>query len=346
MNPFYKDKYIFLSIPKIKVVRENKISYGKQMALFIRELRLYKVTSKSLVNKTPKYELRNYLLNIAFFIVQNGDILQELVSKRELPISKLTKYIGASRSIIENWRDYLISYVLLLSNSNYLELKKYLNIQEKEDGSSSLSIVNKSKDTSKEHIGISLKGSKNYSDILTSTGEFKRIKNNESDKKIGQELSGYEKRGFKYYKRIIAAVVFFMVLIGSTALYIYNENYTTLVINSNSKMILEINRFKKISEAYSQNANNQKILDSLNIQYDSVDDGVAKLFQYLNEQKFLSNKDILIVISGHKLDNTDLQKLEQYIEDNNKDKKNDKINVTVNNMGDEKKIEYSKEKDQ
>jgi hypothetical protein len=344
MNPFYKDKYIFLSIPKIKVVRENKVLYGKQVALFIRELRLYRVTNKSLVTKTPKYEVRNDLLNVAFFIVQNEEILQEVISKRELPISKLTKYIGASRSTLENWRDYLIGYVLLLSNPNYLELKKYLNIQEKKDEINSLSIVNKSKNTSKEYIGISLKSSKSYSDIVTSTGEFKRIKNNESDKKIGQELSGYEKRGFKYYKKIIAAVVFFMVLIGSIAFYIYNENYTTLVVNSNSKMILEINRFKKISEAYSQNANNQKILDSLNIQYDSIDDGIAKLFQYLNEQKFLSNKDILIVISGHKLDDTDLQKLEQYIEDNNKDKKNDKINVTVNNMGDEKKIEYSKEK--
>ncbi|GFP77702.1 anti-sigma factor domain-containing protein [Clostridium fungisolvens] len=340
MDGFSKDKYIFSSRPKIKVVKDIDFSYGKQVSLFVKELRLYGITNKNLINRTPKYETRNYLLNIALFVVENNSLFEEIVSKRDIQISKLSRVTGASKSIIENWRDYLISYIVLLSNPNYINLREYINIQERADNEVGISTNVNLTPNDMEYTGISIKNEKRYSDILTSMGEFIRIKNNDSDKKIGQELDGKERKTFKHYSKIVAFLAVIIIVASSVAIYLYNENYTTLVINSNAKIVFEINRFGRINEAYSQNANNQNMIDDLKLQHDNVDDGVTKLFKYLNEQKKLSDKDILLVISGHKLDDGDLQNLEQYIRDNNEQKDNKKIKITINNMGNEKKIDY------
>lgn len=340
MNGFSKDKYIFSSTPKIRVVKENDFSYGKQVSLFIKELRLYGITNKSLINRTPKYEVRNYLLNIALFVVENKAVFEEIVSKRDIQISKLSRVSGASKNIIENWRDYLISYIVLLSNPNYINIREYINIQEKTVGEGGLSTDIELNSNDREYIGISIKNEKKYSDILTCMGEFIRIKNNDSDKKIGQELNGKERKTFKHYSKMVAFLAIIIIIASSVFIYLYNENYTTLVLNSNSKIVFEVNRFNRINEVYSQNANNQNMIDNLKLQHDNVDDGVTKLFKYLNDQKKLSDKDILLVVSGHKLDDDDLQKLEQYIQDNNEQKDSKKIKITINNMGNEKKIDY------
>jgi hypothetical protein len=340
MNEFIKDQYIFSSRPKIKVVKDNDFSYGKQVSIFIKELRLYGITNKSLINRTPKYETRNYLLNIALFVVQNNAVFEEIVSKRDIQISKLSRVTGASKSIIEGWRDYLISYIVLFSNPNYINIREYFNIQERTSDEGSLSTEVKLNPKDREYTGISIKNEKKYSDILTVMGEFIRIKNNDLDKKIGQELRGKERKTFKHYSKTVACLVSVIIISSSLAIYMYNQNYTTLVINLNAKVVFEINRFNRINEAYSQNVNNQNMIDNLKLQHDNVDDGVTKLFKYLNEQKKLSDKDILLVISGHKLDDEDLQKLEQYIRDNNEQKDNKKIKIIINNMGSEKKIDY------
>ncbi|GKU26264.1 anti-sigma-I factor RsgI family protein [Clostridium folliculivorans] len=340
MDGFSKDKYIFSSRPKIKVVKDIDFSYSKQVSLFVKELRLYGITNKNLINRTPKYETRNYLLNIALFVVENNAIFEEIVSKRDIQVSRLSRVTGASRSIIENWRDYLISYIVLLSNSNYINIREYINIQERTVDEGSISTYEKLNANDTEYTGISIKNERKYSDILTSMGEFIRIKNNDSDKKIGQELRGKERKTFKHYSKIVAFLAVIITIASSVVIYLYNENYTTLVVNSNAKIVFEINRFNRINEAYSQNSNNQNMIDNLKLQHDNIDDGVTKLFKYLNEQKKLSDKDILLVVSGHKLDDDSLQKLEQYIKDNNEQKDNKKIKITINNMGNEKKVDY------
>ncbi|MBK1812428.1 anti-sigma factor domain-containing protein [Clostridium sp. YIM B02505] len=340
MDVFSKDKYIFSSRPKIKVVKDIDFYYGKQISLFVKELRLYGVTNKSLISRAPKYETRNYLLNIALFVVENKAVFEDIVSKRDIQISKLSRVTGASRSIIENWRDYLISYIVLFSNPNYIKIREYINIQERTVDESGMSTDVKLNQNDIEYAGISIKNEKKYSDILTSMGEFIRIKNSDLNKKIGQELRGKEKKTFKHYSKIVACLASVIIIASSVAIYMYNQNYTTLVVNLNAKVVFEMNRFNRINEAYSQNANNQNMLDNLKVQHDNVDDGVTKLFKYLNEQKKLSDKDILLVVSGHKLDDDDLQKLEQYIRDNNEQKDNKKIKITINNMGNEKKIDY------
>ena len=120
------------SINNYEIQIENEFRV-EEITLFSEELLKYKIDFNSLFNLSPTHkDTRNNLLNVAFLCAREESILNHLISKRRLPIKEIIILTASNRKLIEKWRIYIISLILILINPEYVYLKSYLNIKEGE----------------------------------------------------------------------------------------------------------------------------------------------------------------------------------------------------------------------
>ena len=100
---------------------------------FSEELLKYKIDFNSLIDSSPSHkDTRNTLLNVAFLCSREESILSHLMVKKRLPTKEIIMLTASNRKLIEKWRIYIISLILIFSNPEYIYLKSYLNIKEGE----------------------------------------------------------------------------------------------------------------------------------------------------------------------------------------------------------------------
>jgi len=120
------------SINNFEIQIENKFR-ADEINLFSEELLKYKISFESLINLSPAHkDTRNNLLNVAFLCAREESILNHLKTKRRLPTKEIIILTSSNRKLIEKWRIYIISLILILINPEYVYLKSYLNIKEGE----------------------------------------------------------------------------------------------------------------------------------------------------------------------------------------------------------------------
>ena len=123
--------YRFSSMPPLIVISDEIIEERKeQIASLKRDLINYRVVLKDLATIEVPYSIKNELLNIAFFISQDVDILDKFKSKKNIPISVVAKEFGKTRRYLEEWRDNIITYVVILSDHNYKHIQDYFRVIE------------------------------------------------------------------------------------------------------------------------------------------------------------------------------------------------------------------------
>ena len=120
------------SINNFETQIENEFR-ADEIELFSEELLKYKINFDSLINISPNHnDTRNNLLNIAFLCSREESIINHLKSKRRLPTKEIIILTASNIKLIEKWRKYIISLILILNNPQYVYLKSYLNIKEGE----------------------------------------------------------------------------------------------------------------------------------------------------------------------------------------------------------------------
>ena len=120
------------SINNYEMQLENKFRVD-EITLFSQELLKYKIDFNSLISLSPSHQdTRNNLLNIANLCSKEESILNYLKLKKRLPNKEIILLTSSNLKLIEKWRVYLISLILILTNPEYVYLKSYLNIKEGE----------------------------------------------------------------------------------------------------------------------------------------------------------------------------------------------------------------------
>ncbi len=328
MEKFDKSKFSFSKISPIvdlsekeRKLRENNIS------LFLKELFLYKVLLKDLISALPSLTDRNVILNLAFFIVQDFEMLEKFQKNRKLPINKLCKETGIKRVFIERWQDYLITYTIILANPNYKSLQDYFIIEYKGDS------IGKNIENNEEpsvHKGLILKGKKRSAFILTSRGEFIRIKTDEN-KLIGDEVKGKEKIGFKHIKLKLAIVVFLIILIAIAGYRQYTKVASTIVVEGTSIIKIQTNAYNDVIYIYSPSDKGKELINSSSFINEDIDTALKSCIEYANKNEMIPTTGILITVTGDPIKYGTILKTEEYILDNN-------LKVQINNNGNQHKI--------
>ncbi|WP_160670412.1 sigma-70 family RNA polymerase sigma factor [Clostridium sp. C8-1-8] len=97
------------------------------------KLEEYKIEIFDLTKSSPSHrDTREDILNLALLCVRDEEIMKSLWDSKKLPIVRMIEVTGRKRKFIEKWRKYIISLIILLSSSDYIYLKSYLNIRRKE----------------------------------------------------------------------------------------------------------------------------------------------------------------------------------------------------------------------
>lgn len=118
------------SVKNFEIQIENELR-SDEINLFSEELLKYKIKFDSLINSSPSHkDTRDNLLNVSFSCARDESILDYLKTKKRLPIKEVIILTASNKKLIEKWRIYIISLILILINPEYVYLKSYLNIKE------------------------------------------------------------------------------------------------------------------------------------------------------------------------------------------------------------------------
>ena len=331
MGDFNKYRFRFSSVSALNLIGVESIEErGNQSVLIIDELLLYNILIRDLVDECPSDDIRNQILNIAYYIIDDLECYEEMVKGRQAPISKIKKRIPISKSFLQLWKDYIIAYVVILANPSYKYVQEYLGIEEKIKTleSKSLEIF----DTKILHKGVLISKSGKKGIILTSKGEFKKIDVRE-DNYIGEEVSGEEYKGLKKYKLHMSIMALLIIAMVSVITVKYMSVKNTIIINTTSSIRVEVNSFNKIVNVQSATDKGVQLLDEIKIQDKDVDESLYKILKYALENEMIPNDEMLITVSGESLDLEILKETNKFLKDND-------IPVKFNNSGNEYYINH------
>lgn len=332
MSSFQENKYKFSLKEPLNLVKE--LNYEKQERFreeienFKLELEEYRVLIKDLDYDEPSYINRNKILDIAYFIIEEPEIFDLLISKKKFPMNKIMKNTPIHREFLEQWKCFIIAYVILLSNPEYKELQNYIKIIEA-DKITAIEEIKENVEV-KDHKGIIInKGFKSVS-ILTSKGEILRVKGLKGDE-IGVEVIRGKIKTLKNYKLQIAILISLVALISTITIFRFNNIDKTIIIETTSKITLEVNSDNIIVNAYSKTEKGEKMLESLNLKKQKVDNSLKNIIDYASNNEMIPNSGIVVKVTGKPLDDGSLSETEKYIREN-------ELQVKFNNSGDENKV--------
>ncbi|CUO77118.1 anti-sigma factor domain-containing protein [Clostridium disporicum] len=304
--------YRFSSIAPLIVISDEIIEERKEQILLLkRELINYRVILKDLALMEVPYSIKNELLNIAFFIVQDVEILNNFKSKKNIPMSVVAKEFGKTRRYLEEWRDNIVTYVVILSDPKYKHIQDYLRViedEEKDIDVNALSILKNNKDIK----GIVISSRKKNAMIMTSMGDLVKIKTNDIVS-IGEEVSGTPKKLLRDYKfHISMLVAIFLVLIGMT-IFRYTKVVSTVMVGTTSNIVLEVNSFNRIKNIYSRTERGSKMVETIDVLDKGIDHAIYSIIKYANENDMMPQTGIIVTVNGKPIKYGLLSKTEDYI---------------------------------
>ena len=333
---FNKNKYIFTSVPNITLVSNSADdNRSKQISLFLEELTSYNIILKDLVNYPLNEEKRNISLNIAYYIMESEKISDKLERKKELPIKDLCRRVRINIYKIEDMKDYIVAYYLILRNPEYKVIQDTLKIKLKEENDNVINIESFKKHTI--YRGIVIKAFKKSAYIITSMGEFIKIKT-DIRARLGQSCDGKECTRIGRYKIHIAIFLIILAMIGCATIVDYRRTESIIIVGTTSDIKVHINKYDKVIYAYSPTEKGKLLISNVTIENEKIDDAIEKIFQYAFENGMIdTSKKTLITVSGNSLEYGALPKTNKFISEN-------KIPILINNSGNQQKMpEYTPE---
>lgn len=100
-----------------------------EIDMFNKELSIYNISIGELTLNSPKHkDTRIYLMKLAIKCVDEEEIFTYIKKNKMLPIKKISELTGAKRKLIERWRKYILTLLLIISSDEYLYLKEYLKL--------------------------------------------------------------------------------------------------------------------------------------------------------------------------------------------------------------------------
>lgn len=331
MDTFLDYKYKFSTLSALEVVKEEDIIEKRveEINKLKEELQKYNILIKDLSLDETTYDERNKALNIAYSIIEDDELFKLIDDSKKFVISKIIKHLAVEIKTLEQLKDYVILYFIILSNPMFNTLQDYLKIVESVNVMAIDEIREvKSEDNIKKGI-IVHRGLINDV-ILTSKGEVLKIKKNK-ELKIGEESIGVEFLNLKKYKLHISVLTILVILVASITIYRNNNVKNTIIVETTSTITLELNAKNNLVNIYSQTEKGKKLIDETNLKGSNIDDALIKILKYAVDNKMTPDLGFIVRVTGRPLSYKDLIKSEEYIKEEN-------LQVKFNNSGDENKV--------
>lgn len=324
MEEFKKDRYIFSNKSGfIDVGQKSKKAREQQITNFNKELFEYEVLLKDLAIDKPNQKEKNLILNVAYYVAMDYDIVFSFKEKKALNIGLISKKTRISRKFLERWKDYLITYILIMESTNYKYIQDYLRVLINEDVDEEISndLTNK-----KEHRGIVMECGRKSCIILTSSGEFFNVSNKEGFELGDEIISGKEKKLGKRIKTVFSAILLIIIFVSIYMYNQYNKVISTIIIEVPYSIKFEINKYNSVIYFHSPSKTGEKILKKINPLDKNIDFVLKESIKYAKEDKIIPTEGVVITVNGKALDYGILENTGDYIVENN-------VKTLINNNG-------------
>lgn len=329
MEKFQKNKYRFSSIKPLVLITDEVIEFrSQQIAMLISDLLKYKVLLRDLVKDNLSYSIRNELLNIAMFISNDIELYDRFIKEGDIPVDKIRIEARVDSKYINKYRDYIIVYTLILGNPDYKNLQDYIEIAENTEEDLEKDIIEYEEKNGVD--GIVLESSKKNAIVMTSLGEFKKLKFKGTCFR-GEEIKSVEKKSLKDYKLYASIVSIFALIFVLSIVYKYNNVVSTIVVDTTSQIKLEINGFNRVLNVSASTEKGSTLITETGILDNNIDEALFKVIEYANENEMLKDSGTVITITGEALKYNSLEKTSDFVY------KKD-LKVRLNNDGSEHKL--------
>lgn len=329
MDKFHKNKYRFSSIKPLILISDEVIeSRNQQIINLTSELLKYKVLVRDLIKDNVSYSIRNELLNIAMFITNNVELYDRFIKEEDIPVDVIRIAARVDSKYINKYRDYIIAYTLILGNPNYKNLQDYIQIVENTEEDLGKDIIEYEEKMG--HDGIVLESNKKNAIVMTSIGEFKKLKLKEPCFR-GEEIKAIEKKSLKDYKLYVSIISIFALIFVLSIIYKYNNVVSTVVVETTSPIRLEINGFNRVLDVSSSTEKGKTLIAETSVLDNNIDKAICKIIEYANENEMVKDSGIVVTITGKALKHNSLEETADFVY------KKD-LKVRLNNAGSEHKL--------
>lgn len=128
LNPALLQKEVELAWKALREEEEAKERAETVMG-FEQSLLQFGISLPDLVKHAPKHkDTRETLIKAAVTLVKEEELLDRLLSSKQLPIKELMLLTGLSRKVLERGRRYLIALVLILSQKEFRLMRDFLQL--------------------------------------------------------------------------------------------------------------------------------------------------------------------------------------------------------------------------
>ena len=327
---FMKDKYEFTSAsPIILMDSADRDNRNEQINLLIEDLNMYNVFLKDLVNFPLKEKERNIALNIAYYIIENEELRDNLNLSRHLNIPKLSRATKIKSDYIKKWKDYIVAYFIIINNPEYEFIQEYLKIKLKQRNRETRHNIIKQK----TYRGIIIKLLlHNSACILTSTGEFKKIKL-KGELTLGAVGEGKKKIGSAIYKIPVCILLLFLMIFGFNIYSKYTTASSIIVVQTTSNIKLHVNIYDRVIYSHSPTEKGKVLVSNLDAENRKIDDVITDILKYGLKNEMVSKENtVYITVAGQPLKYGELSETNKFIIEND-------IKVVINNSGVQQKLE-------
>lgn len=329
MDKFHKNKYRFSSIKPLILISDEVIEFRNQQIINLTsELLKYKVLVRDLIKDNVSYSIRNELLNIAMFITNNVELYDRFIKEEDIPVDVIRIAARVDSKYINKYRDYIIAYTLILGNPNYKNLQDYIQIVENTEEDLEKDIIEYEEKMG--HDGIVLESNKKNAIVMTSIGEFKKLKLKEPCFR-GEEIKAIEKKSLKDYKLYVSIISIFALIFVLSIIYKYNNVVSTVVVETTSPIRLEINGFNRVLDVSSSTEKGKTLIAETSVLDNNIDKAICKIIEYANENEMVKDSGIVVTITGKALKHNSLEETADFVY------KKD-LKVRLNNAGSEHKL--------
>lgn len=138
------------------------------------------------------------------------------------------------------------------------------------------------------NTGIVMQLNKNHACVMTSSGEFLKLKINKTPPKVGEVYTGQIVKDIPFYKYAVTAATLTFIFLCSSTAYAYYTPVASVVVDINPSIKLDLNRWNRIIKTTPLNEDGKKVLSELKVQNKSLNDGLDSIIIQAKKDNFIN----------------------------------------------------------
>lgn len=286
-----KDRYIFLEKPAMEVYnKEETLKRADEIEAYISELKTFNLSLEKLSSTSLSKAERSLILNLAFILSSEEKLWDKVLENRRIPFSTFSKLVEEPVFELKKWHDLILSYSILFHGEKYPLITRYLqyDLKEKED---SFPI------DSDAHSGLTLRKKGSYAYILSSQGQFMKIK--DEGNSVGDVTSGKKARKRPNLLKPLIAIVMIALILGLAYQYMSEKVDRTIILRAEGEIKMNFNPWGNLVSISAVNPKGQELIEKSDPEQNDIDTVLAEIIEQAYISEAIKERDeIIILISG------------------------------------------------